>query len=109
MVDAATNSEALSVVDLGRRARAASRVLATASSAAKNEVLLTAADLLGDRAADVVAANAVDLEAAAAAGMAAGPLWQCRSTAPPRSVATSAAREVSPPAATPLGCCDEAM
>ena len=68
------------VVDLGRRARAASRVLATASSAAKNDALLTAADLLGDRAADIVAANAVDLEAAAAAGMEAGPLDRLRLT-----------------------------
>jgi glutamate-5-semialdehyde dehydrogenase len=68
------------VVDLGRRSRAASRVLATASSAAKNDVLLTAADLLGDRAADVLAANAADLEAAGAGGMEAGPLDRLRLT-----------------------------
>jgi glutamate-5-semialdehyde dehydrogenase len=68
------------VVDLGRRARAASRVMATATSAAKNAALLTAADLLLDRAAEVVAANAVDLETAAAGGMEAGPLDRLRLT-----------------------------
>jgi glutamate-5-semialdehyde dehydrogenase len=68
------------VVDLGRRARAASRVMATASSAAKNTALLTAADLLLDRAGEVVAANAADLETAAAGGMEAGPLDRLRLT-----------------------------
>ena len=68
------------VVDLGRRAKAASRVLSTASSAAKNDALLTAADLLGDRVADLIAVNAADLEAAAAAGMEAGPLDRLRLT-----------------------------
>ncbi len=68
------------VVDLGRRARAASRVMATATSAAKNAALLTAADLLLDRAAEIVAANAADLEAAAAGGMEAGPLDRLRLT-----------------------------
>jgi glutamate-5-semialdehyde dehydrogenase len=74
------DSPASPVVDLGRRAQAASRILATASSAAKNDALLTAADLLGDRASDIIAANAVDLEAAAAAGMEAGPLDRLRLT-----------------------------
>ncbi len=74
------DSPANPVVDLGRRARAASRILATASSAAKNDALLTAADLLGDRAADIVAANAADLEAATAAGMEVGPLDRLRLT-----------------------------
>jgi glutamate-5-semialdehyde dehydrogenase len=74
------DSPANPVVDLGRRARDASRILATASSAAKNDALLTAADLLGDRAADLVAANAADLEAATAAGMEAGPLDRLRLT-----------------------------
>src|SRR5256885_1884000 len=45
------------VVDLGRRARAASRVLATAPSAARNAALLTAAHLLADRRAALLAAN----------------------------------------------------
>jgi glutamate-5-semialdehyde dehydrogenase len=80
MVDTASDNAASPVVDLGRRARAASRVLATASSAAKNDALLTAADLLGDRAADIVAANAADLEAGAAGGLEAGPLDRLRLT-----------------------------
>jgi glutamate-5-semialdehyde dehydrogenase len=68
------------VVDLGRRAQAASRVLATASSAAKNDALLTAADLLADRATDLIATNAADLDAAAADGIDAGPLDRLRLT-----------------------------
>jgi glutamate-5-semialdehyde dehydrogenase len=63
-----------SVADLGRRAKAASRVLATASTAAKDEALRAAADLLEQRTGDVLAANAADVEAAATGGMEAGPL-----------------------------------
>src|SRR3954468_19292774 len=68
------------VVELGRRAKAASRQLAGASTQAKNGALLTAADLLVERSADIRTANAADLEAAAAAGMAAGPLDRLRVT-----------------------------
>jgi glutamate-5-semialdehyde dehydrogenase len=68
------------VEELGRRARAASRVLATVPTPVKNGVLVTAADLLVERAADVVAANEADLEAAAAAGTPAGPLDRLRLT-----------------------------
>ena len=68
------------VEELGRRAQAASRVLATAPTAAKNAALLTAADLLLERAGEIQAANAADLEAATAAGMAAGPLDRLRLT-----------------------------
>ena len=46
---------------LGRRAKAASRILATASSDAKDAALLAAADLLVDRAGDILAANADDV------------------------------------------------
>jgi glutamate-5-semialdehyde dehydrogenase len=67
-------TSASSVADLGRRAKAASRVLATASTAAKDEALRAAADLLEQRSSDVLAANAADIEAAAAGGMEAGPL-----------------------------------
>jgi glutamate-5-semialdehyde dehydrogenase len=69
-----------SITDLGRRAKAASRVLATASTAAKDEALHAAADLLEQRATDVLAANAADLEAAAAGGMEPGPLDRLRLT-----------------------------
>ncbi len=69
-----------SVEELGQRARAASRILATAPSDAKNAALHTAADLLLERAGDIQAANAEDLAAAAAAGIAEGPLDRLRIT-----------------------------
>src|SRR5436309_13626156 len=49
------------VRELGRRAKAASRVLALASTADKDAALHAAADLLVGRAADIVAANAIDV------------------------------------------------
>ena len=66
------------VIELGRRAKAASRLLAGAPTPAKNGALLTAADLLAERAVEIRAANDADLEAARAAGMAAGPLDRLR-------------------------------
>jgi glutamate-5-semialdehyde dehydrogenase len=68
------------VPELGRRARAAAGVLAGAQTADKNAALLAAADLLVDRAADILAANRRDLDAATAAGMEAGPLDRLRLT-----------------------------
>jgi glutamate-5-semialdehyde dehydrogenase len=68
------------VVELGRRAKAASRVLATAPTPAKNGALLTAADLLVERAGEIRAANDLDLDGARAAGMAQGPLDRLRLT-----------------------------
>jgi glutamate-5-semialdehyde dehydrogenase len=69
-----------SVEELGRRAKAASRLLAGASSSAKNGALLTAAELLAERAAEIQAANDADLDAARAGGMAEGPLDRLRLT-----------------------------
>jgi glutamate-5-semialdehyde dehydrogenase len=69
-----------SVVDLGERAKAASRLLATASTGTKNAALLTAADLLLERSAEIQTANDADLAAAEADGMAAGPLDRLRLT-----------------------------
>src|SRR5207248_10517775 len=74
------SSSASSVADLGRRAKAASRQLATASTAAKDEALRAAADLLEQRSGEVLTANAADLEAAAAGDMEAGPLDRLRLT-----------------------------
>jgi glutamate-5-semialdehyde dehydrogenase len=54
---------------LGRRAKAASRVLATAGTDAKDAALVAAADLLVDRAGDIVTANAVDVARAEDAGV----------------------------------------
>ncbi len=53
---------------LGQRAKAASRLVARASSAARNEALHRAADLLAERTDAILAANRVDLERAASAG-----------------------------------------
>jgi glutamate-5-semialdehyde dehydrogenase len=68
------------VVELGRRAKAASRLLATAPTPAKNGALLTAADVLLERAGEIQAANDADLDAARAAGMPQGPLDRLRLT-----------------------------
>jgi glutamate-5-semialdehyde dehydrogenase len=68
------------IPDLGRRARAASRLLATASTAAKDATLLAAADLLVERADDLVAANAADVERERSAGVGATVLDRLRLT-----------------------------
>jgi glutamate-5-semialdehyde dehydrogenase len=68
------------VVDLGRRARAASRQLGASSTADKDAALLAAADLLLERAPEIQAANAQDVEAAEAAGLDATPLDRLRLT-----------------------------
>ena len=56
------------LVDLGRRARAAARVLAASSSAARNDALTVSADLIEGRAAAILEANAVDVARATGAG-----------------------------------------
>ncbi|MBW6419546.1 glutamate-5-semialdehyde dehydrogenase [Celeribacter sp. PS-C1] len=48
--------------DLGRRAKAAARVLATATSEAKEQALLAAADALWANRAEIIAANEKDLQ-----------------------------------------------
>jgi glutamate-5-semialdehyde dehydrogenase len=68
------------VEELGRRAKAASRILANAATPAKNGALLTAAELLVERAAEIQHANDADIEAAAAGGMAPGPLDRLKLT-----------------------------
>jgi glutamate-5-semialdehyde dehydrogenase len=70
----------VAVAELGSRAKRASTALASASTAEKDAALLTAAALLEERAADVLAANRVDVEAAEAAGLDAGPLDRLRLT-----------------------------
>ena len=54
--------------ELGVRAKAASRVLATARTAAKDEALRSAASLLTDRTEEIVSANASDVAKAEAEG-----------------------------------------
>jgi glutamate-5-semialdehyde dehydrogenase len=58
------------IPELGRRVKAASRVMATASTAVKNEALSGAADLLLARADEILEANTVDLARAEAGGVA---------------------------------------
>ncbi len=54
------------VAELGRRAKVASRALATASTEAKDAALLCAADLLVERASELLDANAADIARAEA-------------------------------------------
>lgn len=58
----------MTITEMGRRAKEAARVLATAG-ALKQEALLHAADALWSRREEILAANAQDLEAGKAAGM----------------------------------------
>ncbi len=55
--------------ELGHRAKAAARVLATATTEVKNAALLTAADLLEERDDEIHVANAADVERAGAEGV----------------------------------------
>ena len=68
------------VLDLGRRAKAASRIVANLSTDAKNDALLASADALEAERDGLLAANHLDLDAANASGMEAGPLDRLRLT-----------------------------
>jgi glutamate-5-semialdehyde dehydrogenase len=59
------------VAELGRRAKAASRVLATVSTAAKDDALRGAADLLVARSNEILEANAIDVARAEDGGVSA--------------------------------------
>jgi glutamate-5-semialdehyde dehydrogenase len=61
----------IAVAELGQRAKKASLALALASSEIKDAALVTAADLLCQRAEEILEANASDVERAAAGGAAA--------------------------------------
>jgi glutamate-5-semialdehyde dehydrogenase len=65
------NAEAPSVAELGLRVKAASRLLATASTEQKNAALTAAADLLVARADEILRANEVDVARAEAEGVSA--------------------------------------
>jgi glutamate-5-semialdehyde dehydrogenase len=64
----ASNDVAALVAAMGENARAASRELARATTAAKNRALAAAADALVDREKTILAANAQDVKAARAEG-----------------------------------------
>jgi glutamate-5-semialdehyde dehydrogenase len=59
----------MNLEELGSRVRAASRALGKASSATRADVIVMAADLLGEEAGDLLRANRRDLELAATAGL----------------------------------------
>jgi glutamate-5-semialdehyde dehydrogenase len=59
------------VAELGQRAKAASRVLANASTEAKDHALTVAADVLLERAPEILEANVIDVERAQADGVSA--------------------------------------
>jgi glutamate-5-semialdehyde dehydrogenase len=65
---AAAAAVAVAVAELGHRAKAASRALATASTEAKDAALAAAADLLVERSDELLAANAEDVAREEAAG-----------------------------------------
>jgi glutamate-5-semialdehyde dehydrogenase len=71
-------SSPVAVPELGRRAKLAAARLARSSAAEKNAALHTAADLLLERADEVLAANRSDLDDADAGGMEPGPLDRLR-------------------------------
>jgi glutamate-5-semialdehyde dehydrogenase len=58
----------VSLQELGLRAKAAARLLATASSSAKNEALAQAADRLAERCDEILNANAADVARTVASG-----------------------------------------
>ncbi|HXQ63050.1 MAG TPA: glutamate-5-semialdehyde dehydrogenase [Acidimicrobiales bacterium] len=72
--------DSTSVPELGRRAKAASRLLATASGAVKDTALRLGADLLEQHRADILAANRTDVEGAVADGATATELDRLRLT-----------------------------
>ena len=69
------------VAELGRRAKAASRVLATASTSAKDAALEAAADLLVRHTDDILGSNAADVARAEEAGTAQAVVDRLRLTA----------------------------
>jgi glutamate-5-semialdehyde dehydrogenase len=69
------------IPELARRAKAASRVLATASTEAKDAALHAAADLLVERTGDLLSANAEDIAREEAAGVSATVVDRLRLTA----------------------------
>ncbi|HMX07182.1 MAG TPA: glutamate-5-semialdehyde dehydrogenase [Microthrixaceae bacterium] len=83
------------IPELARRAKAASRRLATASTAVKDEALLTAADLLEARSADVLAANSLDVAGAEGAGIPTGLVDRLRLTEDRVAAMASGLRQVA--------------
>ncbi|KPF86594.1 gamma-glutamyl phosphate reductase [alpha proteobacterium AAP38] len=69
-MDSIDRQDIASIMDaLGRRARAASAIVATAPADARNKALRVAAETLRARTADILAANAMDMDAATQKGL----------------------------------------
>ncbi|MFI5335987.1 MAG: glutamate-5-semialdehyde dehydrogenase [Opitutales bacterium] len=83
------------ILDLGRRARAASRVLAQATAAARNRALLAMADELVAARAVILAANAADVAAARTAGLSAALIDRLRLDAPRLDAMAAGVRAVA--------------
>src|SRR5262249_24902737 len=81
--------------DLARRARQASRLLATAAGAPKNRWLLHSADALEKRTAAILEANARDVAAAAQAGLPAAQVDRLRLTPERVRAAATGLREIA--------------
>src|SRR5581483_8338232 len=77
---AVSETAPIPVAELGRRAKAASRVLATCGTAAKDAALLAAADLLVARADEILEGNRADVERAEADGVTATVIDRLRLT-----------------------------
>src|SRR4051812_2252328 len=84
-----------SVAELGRRVKAASRVVATASTELKDDALRAAADLLVDRASDLLDANRVDVERATGGGVSATVIDRLRLTPAKIDAMASGLRQVA--------------
>jgi len=83
------------IAELGRRAKAASRVLAATSSAVKDEALAVAAELLVEGSPEVLEANAADVAAAEAAGTASTVVDRLRLTSPRIEAMADGLRQVA--------------
>jgi glutamate-5-semialdehyde dehydrogenase len=94
--------EAPQLDELGRRAKAASRVLAITAPAAKQAALLRAADVLRERASEVLDANAADLAHGEATELSPGALDRLRLT-PERVEAMATTIETVAALADPVG------
>ena len=81
--------------DLGRRARAAARALATAPGAAKDRWLLAAADALAERRDEVLAANERDVAGALGLGLTTAQVDRLRLTPDRLRAAADGLREVA--------------
>jgi glutamate-5-semialdehyde dehydrogenase len=84
-----------SLSELGARAKAASRVLALATTGAKDDALRAAADLLVERTAEVLDANARDVRRAGEAGVSAAVVDRLRLTGARIEAMAAGLRQVS--------------